>query len=509
MGVKIWNLAGYKLVLPEVGLPALGIGEGREYPNLEYDSLLNNSSIRKLKDTGKIKLKNLDDMDIQFADGWEDTPKLTLGDYQVWLDANGKPRYSEGPPTSDDDGEPFGGMESLEQVYSDVAVVAGVSFLTVRNTLFTERVNNRSLGTWDSVYKYCYWSFWWHNAGVWSSPQQFPTEDAFFTWLEAHVPSVGTSYASVFKLRAYETIDTADVFPQQLRHRNSLVASILGKGNWTRRAVVDRSGASYSFNRPAYYLNFYGELGQRFVQADFGVLPPTNNDGVIWHTQRNRTAWNFPKVGQVIDLSALPNNRGAVWDNGIGNWVTPAPAASYSFRTPFLLYEAHKSKMLAIDTGPTPEWREFALDGVAALVFPVQNNSNADQHAYVVYPHGADSFITEYFNLLEYELCLKLEYRHTYSPIYLSVPTPQQSDSGEHLMWSHFPNGGGASILLQREYGGQRYRSSADTNALPTKVWVARRNKTTGARSQWYPLYTIRRRIPHASMRIEPARPRV
>jgi len=507
MAIRVTNLLNSMQVIPGVSGPPFQPREIRNIQYIEYDAFINNRDITSAINNKSIAVHNLDDMDIKYESEWDKVPKLELGDYSIWIDSTGKPRIVDGTPTSDTDGDAFGGSEEFEQVYSDVAIVNGLSFLQVRNSLFQSRVKNRSLGTWDSVFKYCYWSFWWKSTSVWSVPLQFSTANDFFTWLETNLPIAGSSYNTNFKLRAYEVIDTQDVFPQTVQHRNSLVASIVGRGRWSRRSQqADRSGVDYNFNAPRHYLNFYGELGQRLVEADLGVLPATNNDKIVWHTQRNRTSWNFPKVGSYINLTGMVNARGAVWDNGIVNWVTPAPAGLYVVENPIVLQEFEKSGLLGIDTSPSPEWRTFSTDSVSALVFPVHALTNPDQKAYVLYPHGADTFITEYFDLADYELVLKLIYRNTYSPIYVEMPTPQQSDQDEFHMWSHFPNGGGTSVLIRRKYGAFQYVSGTDNNMYPTKVLMARRNKLTGARSRWYPLYTIKRRIPYAAIRIEPSR---
>lgn len=509
MAIKVHNLTKSELGVPRLSVSFLKPWEVRIEEFVEYDGFVNDSRICRLLKANSLKVEDLDNIDVNYTSTWNSRSKLELGDYQVWVDASGNPRIKDGSPSSDLDGSSFGGSEDYQLVHSDVATINGIGFASVRSSFFDQWIYNRSVGTWDGVYKYCFWRFWWPGLSDWTEARQFATQNDFYSWLEANVPNNGIQYTSIVKIEAYEAINTADVFPKRLVYRNSLVSSILGSGKWLRRRPGQRSGVSTKFNSPSYYLNYYGELAQRLVQSDFGVLPATNNDGAIWHTAKSRSAWGLPKVGSVVNISSAPNLRGAVWDNGLVDWVAPAPQDSYTVQTPMLLYEYRKDRLLSIDDVPGTSWRAYAMNAVSALVFPVQRSSNVNQHAYVIYPHGVDSFSTERFDLVQYELVLKLEYRGVWGSIYVNLPTPYSNNDGEHLMWSTFPLGGGISLLLQRQAGGSQYYSNPDTNVIPSKVWVARRNKATGSRSKWYPLYTIKRRIPHATFRVEPSKPRV
>lgn len=512
MAVKIWNRTSYQLVVPGVGGRPLGVGEAREYEGVEYDDLINRGSIQTLLKKQKIKLQNLDDLDVRFAGEWNNTPHLTLGEHEYWIDANGDTRVVEGTPTSDTDGEVLGGGAGAlqyEPIYMDEIRSFGRTFAQMRASFFNF-FTNQSKGTWDVLYKYCYWRFTWDSSEPWGEWQKFDTEDDLFTYLEATIPSSGGAYTPhVIRFQTYEEVDTQDPFPMKVVHRNSLVASMMGRGNYTSRQPLDRYGVSSTFDAPSYYINFYGELAQRFVQADTGTLPGTNNNGAVWYTNRTRSYLNFPKIGigSAIQIS-LPGSRGAVWDTVGLNWVSPAPTGSYTIQQPFLLMEWSRNKQLQIVTSPSSAtWGMAATRTTAALVFPVVNGQ---YRAYAVYAYGHDTFATESIDTGIYELTIKCQYRHAFAPIYHTISDPWYTygADGEHMMWSHWKVIQQAplavrSILYERQP--ESTGRNPDSNTYPEKVYLARRNKETGVRSSWYPLYSIRRRIPHAAYMIEPA----
>jgi hypothetical protein len=402
MAVKIWNRTTHKLSVPGASGQALRPGEAREYPELEYDELINRDSIRSLLRKHAIKLQNQDNMDVRFAQEWNYIPHLTIGDFEYWVDSTGVTRVVEGTPSSDTDGAPLGGAASrqLEAVYADEIQCSGRNFASIRSNFFTH-FRNKSKGDWDSLYQYCYWSITYDGYNPWTEWQQFSTTDDLFTFIEATVPSSGGVYtAGAIRFHVREEVDPEDTFPQKLVHRNSLVASIVGRNRYTRRAQQNY-GVDSAFDSPAYYTNYYGELAQRFVQADTGVLPATNNNNAIWHTRRVRSLYNLPKVGSYID--ALPNLRAAAWDT-VGNvWVSPAPTSLYTVQAPFLLMEQGRRRILNIDTTPAPAtWGKAATQMVSALVFPLLDQGSSRYKAYAIYPYGSDSFMTESIDTTAY-----------------------------------------------------------------------------------------------------------
>jgi len=506
MAVKIWNRAMFRLVVPGVGGRPLGVGEAMVYPDAQYDALVNTEGVRRLLIQKYIKIQNLDDMDVQFADAWNETPHLTLGTTQYWIDSTGVTRLVDGTPTSDTDGEPVGsgGVDPAVPIYSDTMPIYGRTFGQMRSSFFNA-FHNKAMGTWDTLYKYCYWSLG-YTGGPWTPYQKFDTQDDFFTWMETVIPSVGGVYdVSALSFRTEERIDPSDSFPQKLIHRNSLMASILGKYKYnTRRQAY---GVSSAFNAPQYYTNYYGELAQRFVQEDTGALPSVNEDGAIWHTLRTRSKHGLPQVGSFVDVNL--NMRGAAWDASAVSWVSPAPPGNYVVQAPFLLIEWRRRKVLQIMAPPdAKDWGLAATEAVSAIVFPVVLSGR--WRAYVMYPYSYDSFVTEKFDLSTYELVMKLVYRNTSRPQYEVLPDPWYTvgDDGEHTMWSHWKVVTPAPLWLEsvlaRRAPGSTGRN-VDANTFPDKVFVARRNKSTGVRSSWYPLYSIKRRIPYAPYRIMPA----
>jgi len=505
MAVKIWNKGSFKLVVPGVGGQAFNIGEARVYQDVEYDSLINNGNVQYLLRKGVLKIKNLDDMDIQFSGSWNETPHLTIGTHEYWIDATGTTRVVDGTPTSDTDGDPLGAADKAVSIYSDTIPVSGRPFAQVRSAFFSW-FENRVMGTWDTLYKYCYWSLKYPGS-TWTEYRRFDAINDLFSWMETVIPSAGGVYtASVMNFRTEERVDVSDSFPHKVVHRNSLVASVLGKYKYNRR--TQPYGVSSAFNAPQYYTNYYGELAQRIVQADTGVLPIVNEDNAIWHTIRVRSKHGLPKVGSIVNVP--PNARGAVWDTAAVSWVVPAPAGSYVVGNPFILQEYGRKRILqvVIPSGPR-DWGLAATSAVSAIIFPVDLSGR--WRAYLMYPYNYDSFATESFDLGTYELTLKLVYRNTSRPKYVVVADPWYTvgTDDEHYMWSHWTVVTPSplklsSVLAQRQPGCVGY--NPDSNSYPDKVYVARRNKLTGMRSAWYPLYSIRRRVPHATYRLLPAR---
>lgn len=510
MAVKITNLTDHSFVVPIIGGPPLKGGVAKDYPDIEYDKLINNPSIKAAIADRQIDIENLDLIDGRFASAWNEDPKLTLGEEKFWFDSNGDLRVNTGEPTSDFDGRPIGSAtHPVEHVYSDYVSMIGWTLASVRTNFFN-MFHNKTMGTWDTLWKYCLWSFSNQLQSNWTTPTRFATQADFFTFLESFVPNNGTFYSEGVHLQSFEEVDQSDAFPRLLRHRNSLVASILPWQSWSRKRNPNYCyGVNGKFNAPNYFLNFFGELAQRFVQLDTGVLPATNNDNAIWHTRQSRNLWNLPKIGQAVTLPTGTRPGSAVWNTSTLSWVTPAPQDYYVFQQPMTLYENARQRFLSQDKGPTPSWRQFAYIGPAALVYPVIGTTNPNHRAYVIYPHSADTFITEKIDLATYELCFKLVYNHDNRPRYFTLNTPWQATDGEHHMWSHFVElfpGYYRSFLAKKAW--QSLHKSMDHNMLPSKVYLSRRNTTTNLRSPWVPLYTIKRRIPQTAFRIEPARMR-
>jgi len=511
MAVKITNSTDKKLVLPLVnGRVYLKPRESRIYERLSYDEVIIYPAFSEAIKGNLIKVENLDNLDIKFNSDWDKGPHLTIGDYEYWIDAHGVTRVRNGKPLYDEDGEVLGSDSSVKvPIYSEAIPVSGRTFSQVRLSFF-RWFPNEAMGTWDTLYKYCLWSISYDGGTNWTGYFKFDTESDFFTWLESVVPSSGGTYtvgSVLFRIR--EQVDTQDTFPKSVAHRNSLVASIIGRGNYNSRWPVNCSGVDPLFNSPSYYNNYYNELGRRIVQANTGVLPATNNDGVVWHTRRTRSKHGLPKVGTYVTINS--GARDAVWDTVGSTWVTPAPGGSYTVQSPLLLTEWNRKKLLSVSGSPSnTEWGIAATNSVSAIIFPVINSGSPQYRAYVIYPYNYDSFSTEKFDTSEYELTMKLVYRNTSRPIYKVVqPWPTVGSDGEHLMWSHWTVVSTSPLNVRSVLNDKAPGSSGrnpDSNTYPDRVYIARRHKEAGIRSNWYPLYSIRRRTPYSPYRIMPSR---
>jgi len=439
-----------------------------------------------------------EDVTVSFESAWDTTKPLRLEPYQVWLDASGDMRVVNGIPSSDLDGTPVGKTSyTAEPIFSSAVQISSRSFATVRS-IFLNRWRNYDMGTWDGLYKYCYWTFTYDNLNPWSDPQQFATENDMFLWMEANLPSSGGVYACAnVKFKLFELVNPEDTFPNKVVHRNSLVASLAGRNRGVRKEF-QYYGVSSFFNSPNYYTNFYNELGSRFVEAQTGVVPATNNDNCIWYPRSNRTMWQFPKdTVQIVSAT-----RGAAWDSVTASWVSPAPTGYYQVQNPFMLYEYKRDRSLAIAVGADYHWRTLAVNAVCAYVFPVIES--ARYHGFVVVPYSGDSWSTEQFDTTQYEMVLKLHYRGSFRNMYRVIqPWPTTANNYEHFMWSHFdPTGAGSLLALKTEGGGAL--KSTDTNTVPSAVYMARRDKITGIRSKWRPVYNIKRRLKNADIRVMP-----
>jgi hypothetical protein len=503
MAVKVKNNYPKPFTVPDPIGGTLQPGEERTYPYIEWDEVINDARIKPhtLTSPPGLIITNLDATDVSFTSEWNGSDPLWMGNYQLFFDPDGVPRYNDSGtgPTNGYDGELMGGSRQLSPVHAEPHRTEGRAFSNVRSAFFNGW-QNRDMGTWDTLFKYCFWQFASSVDGVFGEPQKFSTQDELFTYMESTLPTSGTTYTSNTLFRLFDEVDGEDHFPEKVVFRNSLLASILGRKQWTKRSPSERYGVSSNFNAPSYYTNFYNELGQRLVQFTTSTLPPTNNDNVVWHTNRNASQWCLPSTGG--DINVLANQRGAAWDNTTSSWVSPAPAGLYQFQTPFLIHELRRNRVLAMGYEGGYSRRVFELNSIAVMVYPAV--SAGRYWGYAFYAHGADTWATEYLDTSVYDMVIKIAYGRTFRPIY-KVISPYIYDL-EQSMWNLFPTGGGASILLPKKEGGQGYASSPDSAFVPDRVYMARRNKQTGVRSRWYPLFTIKKRVPQANNRVLPSR---
>ena len=502
MPCTLTNLMTYRLNIPYVD-DIMEPNETKTYEYVEHDVMANDSRVMDLVGTKKVFMHPGPGDD--FSSAWDADNPLRMEPYQMWVDASDDLRMINGVPMSDTDGFAVGGNSyPLRAVQSQTVSTAGRTFASIRSS-FLGGWRDQNMATWDDYWKYCLWSFAPSTGSLtpleWTTPTRFATESDMFDYMEANLPTSGTSYTQTTKFRIYDEVDEAAPYPRQMVHRNSLVASMSGRRRWSRKGGT-WYGVSSNFNAPAYYTNFYGELGQRFVEEATATLPPTNNDGCIWYPRASRNLWHWPPVGSGIQLN-YTGQRGAVWDTVTSDWVAPAPPGFYTVQNPWMLYEYKRNRVLALETATGTDLRLFELNAVAAKVFPVVFSGR--YWAFVIYPHGADTFSTEWHDTAEYAVTLKLRYSGTYQHRYVGInPWPTTVGSTvERMLWSHFDPTGSGSLLIRKHPG--QYKSDVDTNVVPTKVYMSRRNIVTGRRSRWVPIYQIKRRLNNASFRIEPA----
>jgi hypothetical protein len=348
---------------------------------------------------------------------------------------------------------------------------------------------------WDQYLKYLFWAFFCPESNSLLPAARYATLADMATALQSIVPMSGGAYQGTVLLWTYDAYDPQDPYPMERHCRNSLVATMQGSRRWLRRQPSHRYGVSGNFNAPAYYMNFYGRLGIEFVTAYNNQVPPTNNDGVVWYSNAKRGGlWKYPKVGSYLTLPSIGGPyRPAVWDTVAQAWVTPAPGGSYVIQPPFYLHEPRRGAMLRIDRMVSGSDIYFPIQGVAAAVHPLVQGNYV---AFLVTPSGFDCWWTDPVGT-GYEHTVKLRYRNEVSDRML-VLSPYLWD-GEREMYHHFLSG-------VRSYFFPENNASMhlDSDLLPTKVMIARRNQTTGVRSPWVKIGRLDRRLINAPLRFQP-----
>jgi len=389
----------------------------------------------------------------------------------------------------------------LETVHADTVASRLRTFAQVRSDFF-HSWRDTDIASWDDYWAYCLWEFSATSGGVpiVTPPTRFATQNDMFSFMENNLPSATGVYTYDTSFRILDEVDTKDSYPNLMVHRNSLVASMSGKKRWSRKGQR-YFGVASNFNNASYYTNFTNELGQKFVEAATGVVPATNNDDCVWYPRSSKTLWSWPRVPGALVTLASAGQRGSVWDSATASWVTPAPDGAYVVGNPFLLYEYKRNRSLDIHTATGSVRREYELNSVAAQVFPCIDAGR--YYGFLVQPHNGDCWVTENYDTNRYDTLLKLSYKGSFSSRYIKIQRwPTGYNNGEQLMWSYFDPSGSGSLLINKVPAA--IKSSVNNNAIPTRVYVCRRNKLTGYRSNWTPLYNIKRRLPNAAFRIVP-----
>jgi hypothetical protein len=363
------------------------------------------------------------------------------------------------------------------------------------------------MGTWITLYQHCYWQFTFPPSNdVWSAPRHFDKEDDLYDFLESYVPSLLNTYTENIRFRCYEVVDDADYFPTKIHYRNSLAASIMGRRRWVNKVMgggTQYYGVDPKFNT-SYYNNYSNQLGRRFVMEALGSDPGGNNDDIVWFHQGKRgTLLRYPLIGRSI------NAKGACWDNSLLQYV-PA-VGNFKVLAPFYLVERFRQALLSMVSQGAVEHghRSDEMRSPVVAVFPLVQGlvtphtppayDTYTRYAFMVVPVNYDNFVTEWLDTSTHEISLCIRYRDTYSKVYdVATHHSTGSASSQVLMWTT------PDLFMHRN--GARLDTGIDADFIPVRVDMAKRDITTGARSNWTPLYTIRRHVKHAGIKISPAR---
>lgn len=362
---------------------------------------------------------------------------------------------------------------------------------------------SRRHGSWDALYKYLWWSFYNPGNDTWLAPAQYASYADIATALMTIVPNNGTNWdnATFVDVYTYDAVDHQDSYPKERHCRNSILASMKGSGRHLVRSQDERSGVNSLFNT-AYFTSLQtrpvnNTLGIELVRkyTNDAQIPGTNDNGAVWYSGGKRGGlWNFPKVGEAVEINA--GTRKAVW-NGT-NWVTPAPGGSYIIQPPFFLHEPNRAKALLLDYMSDAEAITYPTKGVAVAIHPVVDGNNV---AFLATAAGFDSWWTEALPV-EYEHTARVIYRHESGDRVVVIP--RAGGTVEKSMYTHFVPGAGARNSYFFKDEGQRMSLDSDTT-IPTKVQVARRHTTTGVRSPWVTLGVVKRRLKNIPLRFDPA----
>lgn len=425
------------------------------------------------------------------------------------------------------------GAVTLEPLYVDQLNLTGKPIGSSIRDAARKHFDAVNAAPWDTFGKYLYWQLVSTDTNkVLGEPARFDSLADLYAFIRARAPHSGSRFSEALCVYAFDVVNNTDLYPQLRRCRNSMFASIWGRKKWAIKRDTEAYGISPKFNAGSYYqdageidaafvfssgvsVNWYNRMAANFVHHYSInrpiplVVPGTNNDDAIWTTWRTRSRWNWPKVGNNISVGT--GSRGAVWDTGASNWVSPAPAGAYQLQAPFLLFDGGVIPVTKIPKGDVGTLRLIEISqlkgnahvfgGVSSMVFPALRGTSL---AFVMFPNGADTWITEYLDPSLYDLNVKSVFRHQFQSVYRTVP-PKQHDglsetmfkiweydqSGTSQLWSSLPRSG-------------TWRN-IDNDALPVGYDVARRDKETGTRSPWRKLFQVRRRIPNGNSRIDPA----
>lgn len=398
-----------------------------------------------------------------------------------------------------------GGGLRFTPVIGDKFRIAGWTPAAVK-VAFDQTWQDMHKGSWDSLYKYLWWTFYCPQTDIRDdTPRRFNSISDLVDHMVPIVTLSGGLFNGICHFQAYDIEDQKDPYPMRRHVRSSMLASMLpdlGGTPWLRRRPGERSGVNARFNFGVYYLNWTNDLARQLViwytNVRVGVpqVPLTNDDGAIWYTEGKRGGiynWPGPTVGP------FSYAKPAAWDMLTATWATPATTNSYTTMPPFILYEANKSHFLQIAEMSDHSTMTYLRNAPAIAVFPVVESGR--YLAFVFTPCGVDTWATEWLDDATYEMTIRVRYRHEFGDRFHTIPV-KSHDGTERSMFSAYGSGFTNLFFVRKAPGGFQH---LDDNMLPSKVYMARRNLSTGVRSPWKELAVLRRRIPHIDWRMDPA----
>ena len=381
---------------------------------------------------------------------------------------------------------------------------------------------------WSDFAKYLIWIFYDRdNCKFVGEPQRFATFDDWLAYVRAIITNDGSVYTSRLVAYTYDVVDTQDTYPMLRRCRNSMYSHIRGRYKTTASTGSDTRGVSPEFDAGKFYseignldgiggTKWWGNLGRNFLamtnkMSVQGIIPimlnnvpavDTNNNDIVWISKSSRNCWNFPKVGQYLLKSLF------CWDDNDSIYRTPGTPLNFQVQIPFLLYDNRQFGGLDTQSITKVKNASRAMSSVAIMVFPMHSIGDEDPYlghnlwAFLMKPFGADTLITDYVDESKYEIEVQLYHRQGVRNKYMRWPVKQHNGTEESLL--QFYNGKTGLCHLWDAHG-LIYQNNIDTSSIPSGVAIARRDKTTNVRSSWTPVFQMRRRLPNAPLRIDPA----
>lgn len=358
---------------------------------------------------------------------------------------------------------------------------------------FESNLHNAGIGDWNTVFRHMIWVFRESGTGHTFGPiGPFASKPDLAEAIGENATLTGGLLQDSLLFTCYDAVDESDSFSRLRRARNSLFATMRGAGGYSRGVQYGLSG---NFLTSGYYLNWTADLASRMINKHTGFMPGSENDGVIWYARGRRSLWNWPKVGNAVILDVGVGQRGAAWNTATNTYTTPAPMGTYTIETPFVLTEQGRQRTLAFNDVDEVGLHARLLHAVSVMVFPVTNGNHV---AFLVKPYGFDNFWTDRVDTGVDALFARIRHRHEFTSKYVRLST--QGEDENRSMYHPFE--GGTNIFFPPETA---MFGNIDQDKIPVAVDIARRNIPSGIRSPWRQVGVVRRRIPNAAIRFDPA----